>query len=158
MRNERYRQAMASVRDDLEELFDFAWTRLRRRLDGLTDDELAWSPTADPALTLVWRLAHIVELLDAPRNAEWLDRIPSDSPLPTAAATADGALSALDAAFARWRGHLVATTDESLARPIGRVAGPYAGSSRRAFVLHVADELIHHAAEAALLRDLYGST
>jgi len=35
------------------------------------------------------------------------------------------------------------------------VAGYFAGATVRSFVLHIADELIHHTAEAALLRDLF---
>jgi hypothetical protein len=38
---------------------------------------------------------------------------------------------------------------------MGAVAGPYVDSTRAAFVLHELDELIHHAAEVAALRDLY---
>ena len=34
-------------------------------------------------------------------------------------------------------------------------AGYFAGATGRSFVLHIADELIHHTAEAALLRDLF---
>jgi hypothetical protein len=33
--------------------------------------------------------------------------------------------------------------------------GYFAGATGRSFVLHIADELIHHTAEAALLRDLF---
>lgn len=40
----------------------------------------------------------------------------------------------------------------------GKPAGRYGAASRRSFVLHVLDELIHHGAEAALLRDLYAAT
>jgi ankyrin repeat protein len=48
--------------------------------------------------------------------------------------------------------------ESSLEEPIGPVGGPYADSTRRAFVLHVLDELIHHGAEVATLRDLYRAT
>ena len=43
----------------------------------------------------------------------------------------------------------------TLGDPIGTVAGLYGATSRRSLVLHLCDELIHHAAEASLLRDLY---
>jgi hypothetical protein len=36
-----------------------------------------------------------------------------------------------------------------------RLGGAFADSTRRAFALHILDELIHHGAEVALLRDLY---
>ncbi len=41
--------------------------------------------------------------------------------------------------------------DESLSLPIGEIAGRYGRDTRRSFVLHVVDELIHHGAECALL-------
>jgi hypothetical protein len=47
------------------------------------------------------------------------------------------------------------TTQESLGEPIGPVGGQYGAATRRAFALHIVDELVHHTAEAALLRDLY---
>ena len=53
---------------------------------------------------------------------------------------------------------LTAVPESSLAEPIGPVGGPYADSTRRAFVLHVLDELIHHGAEVALVRDLWAAT
>jgi hypothetical protein len=59
------------------------------------------------------------------------------------------------AAGSRDSGALAGCTDESLAAPIGPSAGFYADGSRRSFALHILDELIHHGAEAALLRDLY---
>ena len=39
--------------------------------------------------------------------------------------------------------------------PLGEMAGYFADATGRSFVLHIADELIHHTAEAALLRDLF---
>jgi hypothetical protein len=41
---------------------------------------------------------------------------------------------------------------------VGPIAGGYAGSTRVAFVLHELDELSHHGAEIATLRDLYRAT
>jgi hypothetical protein len=38
---------------------------------------------------------------------------------------------------------------------LGPIARGYADSTRMAFILHIIDELIHHGAEVALLRDLY---
>jgi len=52
---------------------------------------------------------------------------------------------------------LAATGDAVLAAPVGAPAGRYGDATRRSFALHIADELIHHTAEAALLRDLYGA-
>lgn len=51
--------------------------------------------------------------------------------------------------------HRPAGRRRPVAEPIGEIGGPFADSTRRAFALHILDELIHHGAEVALLRDLY---
>jgi DinB superfamily len=91
------------------------------------------------------------------RNARWLGREPTLR-ASSEATTAAGAVSQIDAVFDDWRAHLAALDDDALAEPLGAVAGAFASSSRLAFALHIADEYIHHAAESALLRDLYTST
>ena len=91
---------MPGQREDLVGLFDHVWDRFWRRMDGLGDEEWRWAPTADPRISLRWRLGHIRRLLS-------------------------------------------------------EAAGYFAGATGRSFVLHIADELIHHTAEAALLRDLF---
>jgi uncharacterized damage-inducible protein DinB len=146
---------MASSRDDLTDLSDFAFNRLRARLGGLTDREYHWAP-AERFTTLAWRLCHIIELLQAERIGSWLgqDPLPEITVEPQTAAEV---LVALDQAYQAWRAVLAATTEESLAVPIGPVGGPYADATRRAFVLHILDEFIHHGAEAALMRDLYAT-
>ncbi|GAB3893362.1 DinB family protein [Kibdelosporangium lantanae] len=164
---------VTSERDDLVELSRYAWQRLRDRMAGLTDDEYFWEPVAgclsvrvtadgtyraDPAepagfTTLAWRLSHIVDFLSEDRNGPWLGRPALPLNRSGAPGSADEALAALEAAYGTWRTVLEGT--ESLAEPIGALAGPYGTATRRAFALHVLDELIHHGAEAALLRDLY---
>lgn len=170
---------VSDERGDLIELSDEAWRRLLDRLAGLTDDEYLWEPVADcrtvrpsgdgtfrsdgPArrgdprvfTTLSWRCAHIADFLTEERNASWLHQ-------PVLAATRTGdpgtaaeAMAALTDAYAMWRTVLTGVTSDELALPVGPLAGPYADATRRSFVLHVLDELIHHAAEVALLRDLY---
>ena len=39
--------------------------------------------------------------------------------------------------------------------PLGPTWGPYGDSTFLALMLHALDEVIHHSAEIALLRDLY---
>jgi hypothetical protein len=87
---------VSTSRDDVVELSDFAWLRLRRRMDGLTDQEYLWEPVAncrsirpradgsyvwdgpapigDPRVftTLAWRLCHIIDFLTQARNGPWL--------------------------------------------------------------------------------------
>jgi hypothetical protein len=170
-----------STRDDLIDLSNFAFDRLRTRMQGLTDEEYLWEPVPGcrtvravgdgtfrsdgPAsegservfTTLAWRLAHIVFLLAEERNGPWLGVPQRSAEWAGDPGTASDALDRLDASYAGWRGLLDASTDESLAEAIGPVSRFYGESTRRAFVLHVLDELIHHGAEAALLRDLYAA-
>jgi hypothetical protein len=174
---------MASSRDDLLELSDFAWQRFRRRMDGLTDDEYFWEPVSEcrsvrraadgtfrsdgPAdqyetrvfTTLAWRLCHIVDLLREDRNGPWLGQAPPPPrKRPGDAGTAAEVLADLDQAYACWHNLMAAVSEESLDEAIGPVAGLYGESTRRSFALHILDELIHHGAEAALLRDLHTAT
>jgi uncharacterized damage-inducible protein DinB len=142
--------------DDLVSLSDFAWQRLRDRMAGLMDAELRWRPApGDQDISLEWRLNHIATLLAEDRNAVWLDQTPASTQLPEAQ-DAVQTLELLDASYALWRKVLTSLTDESLDKALGPRAGFYGKDTRRSFVLHILDELIHHGAEAALLRDLYG--
>lgn len=121
---------------------------------GLSDDEWAWCPIGSEAeVTIRWRLAHIVEFLTEPRNWVWLG---SAAAPPAEAAPAQAAAESLDAASAAYASFRALISDVSvdLGSAIGPAAAQFGDASRRSFVLHIADELIHHAAEAALLRDL----
>ncbi|MEU8632765.1 DinB family protein [Amycolatopsis sp. NPDC048633] len=173
---------MTSSRDDLIELSGFAWHRLRRRMDGLTDAEYLWEPVpgcrtvrpmpdgewrsdgpAEPGddrqfTTLAWRLCHIADLLTEDRNAPWLGQEPLPDSKNGDPGRAAEMLSRLDEAYETWHVVLARTTEETLQERIGPIGGMFAESTRRAFVLHILDELIHHGAEAALLRDLYAAT
>ncbi|GAA1775043.1 DinB family protein [Luedemannella helvata] len=175
---------MISARDDIIGTSDYVSGRLRERLTGLTDDEYAWEPVPncrtvrpvgeglfrsdgprvdddDPRefTTLSWRLAHIIDLLTAERIADWLgiQGIPTWPDI-GAPGTAADALERFGLALRHWHSVLAATTEESLVVPLGPAAGPYAEATRRAFVLHILDELIHHGAEVAMMRDLYAAT
>jgi hypothetical protein len=57
--------------------------------------------------------------------------------------------------MAERHGDLMDMTDAALWEPIGPLGGPFSESTRVAWVLHILDEVIHHGAEIALLRDLY---
>lgn len=140
---------------DVIEWLDEAGSRLLDRMDGLSEDEWRWLPTDNPEIGIRWRLDHIVSTLTEDRNAEWLRLTPP--PLdPPAVRDAASAVAATRLAIGWWRALLVLAGD-TLSGELGSVAGPYATSTRLAFVLHVLDELAHHAAEVALLRDLYAA-
>jgi DinB superfamily len=143
----------ATSQQDILELFEHVFDRFIDRMAGLTEAELVWAPVADADVSLHWRLEHIALFLSEPRNGPWLGQ-----PEPTASLTLgppDPTLNSCRAAYHLWRAHLHLVTEDELAEPIGEVAGPYGEGTRRSFALHVLDELIHHTAEAALLRDLY---
>lgn len=157
-------------------LSEKAYDRLRSRLDGLTDEEYAWEPSPGawsvrdtptgvqfdfalmpvhpaPITTIAWRLTHIIDLLKEDRCARQLGLEPDVNASETWITTrAAEAIEMLERAFSTWRGYLVAADDDRLGDPLER------WPDRHTFALHIIDELIHHAAEVALLRDLYEST
>jgi hypothetical protein len=149
-----------------------AYDRLRTRLDGLTDDEYTWAPgpvvwnvqpdgrwdfalmPAHPApiTTIAWRLVHIIDLLTEERCYEQLALdVPAAGQQLRIPTTAADAIAELEEAIATWRAILEAVDDARLADKAERRTWP----DRATFALHIIDELIHHGAEIALLRDLY---
>ncbi|MGW7685400.1 DinB family protein [Kribbella sp. NPDC054772] len=171
---------MTTLTQNLLDLSDFAWQRLRQRVQGLTDEEYFWEPfdgcwtvhkTTDgyvadasrippapaPFTTLAWRITHIVDILQAERTATWFGHEATDD-VPGVPGSAAAALDALDHAYEVWRRRLAALTQEDLDRPMGEIAGPYAESDGTSFALHILDELIHHGAEVGTVRDFYRGT
>ena len=160
--------------------FDYYAQRTRDRLKGLTDEEYFWEPVegcwsvrrtddgwmADwewpapdppPVTTIAWRLVHIISFLTEHGlravafeggEANWI--APTVIP-----AKASAALYDLDHAIETWKRDLTAIDDERLWEPMGPEAGQYSKDPVAGFVEHIHDEFIHHAAEVALLRDLY---
>jgi hypothetical protein len=173
------------VHRELTTLSDEVWARTRARLEGLGDDEYLWEPAPgcwtirprpdgrwaadwplprpdpEPFTTIAWRLWHLVDMYGEDRAPRWLgvarqgQAIGLDDPHGSPPGTADAALALLDRAHARWDAHLALVDDETLAQPLGPVAGGYAERTRGAYVLHMLDEFVHHGAELALLRDLW---
>ncbi len=168
-----------TLTQNLLDLSDFAWQRLRGRVDGVTDEEYFWEPfdgcwsvrkteagfVADGALippepapftTLAWRITHIVDMLQGERTATWFGHQPGpEDGAPGVSETAESALSALDHAYDVWRRRLAALSQEDLDRPMGDIAGPWAEYDGTSFALHILDELIHHGAEVGTVRDFY---
>ncbi|MFF1819253.1 DinB family protein [Kribbella sp. NPDC058245] len=173
---------MTTTLENLLGLSDFAWERLRTRIQGMTDEEYFWEPfdgswsvrktddgfAADyvmiapepaPFTTLAWRIAHIVDILQAERTATWFGHQPEpEDGVPAVPGSADAARSALEVAYGVWRRRLASLSQEDLARPMGPIAGPYAADDGTAFALHILDELIHHGAEVGAVRDFYRGT
>jgi hypothetical protein len=171
------------LRDELLRHSQWVYGRLHSRVADLRDDEYLWEPVPDcwsirrrddgtlkpdgidplperwpdpaPVTTIAWRLAHIIDIVGQERNATWLGLEPVLPDDFTAEPTAAAAIARLERANAVWEGYLGAVDDAVLWQNVGPVGGFYADSTRCAFVLHEIDELIHHGAEVALLRDLY---
>jgi hypothetical protein len=174
--------ALTQVGRDLVELADYAYGRLRDRVDGLSDDEYFWEPAPGcwsvrpgpdgvyrmdgdeaepdpdptPLTTIAWRICHIVDVLIGPHHAAWLGVAPPpEAQTSGEPATAQAAIRRLDWAYDRMRGVVSSVDSATLADPMGLIARRYAESTRMAFVLHLLDELIHHGAEVGTMRDVY---
>ncbi len=167
-----------ALRHSLLEGLDNSWGALRRRLEGLTDDEYRWEPVADcwtvrraadgcwyadranddpepaPFTTIAWRSWHIaVDALDS-YSSRLFDATGTGFDGAEWVGDATAAQQLLDAAWSVFRGG-VADWGDDLFEALGPAWGPFAEHSRVALVLHAQREVIHHGAEIALLRDLY---
>jgi hypothetical protein len=157
---------------------DNAWQRLSSRALGLTDDEYRWQPTAgcwtirgdgpigsadwadpdpDPApvTTIAWRMWHI----GSDCLASYVSPSLGDWPLavrgrdwPTAA---EPGLAMMQAGYAAFRERMSGLGEDGLWRALGPAWGSFAESSWADLAVHALNELAHHGAEVALLRDLY---
>lgn len=159
---------------------DWYWTAMFiPRLKGMTDEEYLWEPvegcwsihraedgrmvmdgfwpppSPPPVTTIAWRLGHISFDLFEVRAAFHFDggrevsREQMDLP-----ATATEAVARMEESYARWRDGNAALDAKALERPMGE-PGPYHDDPMAGLVLHNDREVFHHAAEVALLRDLY---
>ncbi|MDX6243370.1 MAG: hypothetical protein QOE76_1093 [Frankiales bacterium] len=157
---------------------DDAFTRLRARLSGLGNEEYLWEPVAGswsvrpvgdrwvadwadpnpvpaPVTTIAWRMWHIgLQCLTSyvsPALCEW--------PLPVRGRSwfgeASPALQALETSYEVFRARISELGEDGLWTQLGPDWGPYAESTWADLVVHALDELAHHGAEIALLRDLY---
>jgi hypothetical protein len=159
--------------------WDDAWQRLDARLAGLADDEYLWEPVASPwtvrpgadggwtadwadpdpdpapVTTIAWRIWHLA----SDCLANYLSRSPAGRPLQVTGTRWHGdaatALADLRTAATAFRAAAVALGEDGIWEPLGPVWGPYAQDSWADLVVHAVDELAHHGAEIALLRDLY---
>jgi hypothetical protein len=168
----------AALQHELLSYFDEWCRRFRERVDGLSQDEYLWEPVPgcwsvratpagpqveriepepDPApfTTIAWRMWHIViECLDdyagrvfGRRGTQLTDR--------AFTLEATEAVDLLDVAAANFRAGLVDMGPDWLLAQLGPAYGLYADATFYGLMLHVVDELVHHGAEVALLRDLH---
>ena len=172
---------MADVSEILPMLLtgtDDAYRRLSARLQGLGQDEYLWQPTAsswtirpvedrwvadwadpdpDPApiTTIAWRMWHIgLQCLTSyvsPSLGDWPLSVQGRAWFGEVAP----ALDALATSYDVFRARIVDLGDDGLRTQLGPAWGSYAESTWADLVVHALDELSHHGAEIALLRDLY---
>lgn len=118
-----------------------------------------WPPPYPPPFTTIaWRLAHLSEMLDL--RADWTIGSHSRSVKQYRfhGDAADG-IAALANATAVWREALTSADEDSLTQ-VGRCQYPDGSDPDEPFinvVWWVNQELLHHGAEIALLRDLYNA-
>jgi hypothetical protein len=164
--------------------FDHVWERLLGRLGGLTDEEYLWEPVPGcwslhqrqdgqwvldggggggqppepvPLTTIAWRLGHIAGTLNGFTRMRFGDghRISGDAfPVPP---HCGDLRNFLDEHYGPWHEHLLGLDDRGWCDRLGPQWGPYANADTADLALHVLDEVTHHGAEVALLRDLWTS-
>jgi hypothetical protein len=159
------------ILDSMDQMFE----QLRARLVGLTDEEYLWEPAEgcwsvrpdaagspiidragdrylDPApvTTIAWRLWHLsIDCLD-----DYTRRFGGDTTDSSAEWTlnAEEAVRTLEKKWAAYRSVVVARDwwDQ-----LGGLWDHWSASAVADMAMHASNELVHHGAEIALLRDLY---
>ncbi|MCZ2820172.1 DinB family protein [Modestobacter sp. VKM Ac-2977] len=139
----------------LDEPVDGAWSVRRGDDGGWTADWVHPAPDPAPVTTIAWRLWHLA----SDCFADYLARTPSGRPLAVTGREWQGdaasALRDLDTAATAFRTAMTGLGEEGMWRPLGPDWGPYADAGWADLLVHATDELAHHGAEIALLRDLY---
>ena len=116
-------------------------------------------PYPPPVTTIAWRMHHLTEMLLG--RADWTVGAHAflEEEMVVSGDAASG-LAALGHAVDAWRAALVAADDAAL-DTVGHSTYPDGGDAEEPFlgiVWWVNQEVLHHGAEIALLRDLYGAT
>ncbi|HEY3881170.1 MAG TPA: DinB family protein [Trebonia sp.] len=131
-------------------------TRLFGAGDWGRDGYQGPEPQPPPVTTIAWRLSHLSEMLALRADYTAGSRSLTKETYP-AHGDARGGIAAFVAATEAWRGTLVHCDDAAL-DTVGYSTFPYGSDAGEAFidiVWWVNQEVLHHGAEIALLRDLY---
>lgn len=157
---------------------DYVWSTLRARFDGLTQQEYLWEPVPGcwsvretdgvvavervrpdpepaPVTTIAWRIWHLASECFADYTSQGFGVHPLSVRDRQWFLGVDEAMPALDTAWTALRGKLGELGDIGMTAELGEAWGPYARDPWASLVLHAQDELSHHGAEIALLRDLH---
>jgi DinB superfamily len=114
------------------------------------------APYPPPFTTIAWRLSHISEMLMLRSDYTTGSHVLTSDTYATSGEAAS-AIAAFVAASDAWRGTLLSCDDAAL-DTVGLSAYPYGSDAQEVFidiVWWVNQEILHHGAEIALLRDLY---
>jgi len=138
-----------------------------RNVDGewradVAEDGTSFAPDPQPITTIAWRLWHLGASPERPWPplaesfvVDYFDEIPAPARRPVA--TASEAVAQVVGDWRRFADAVSGWDDADFFEPMGPIAHRFADASPFGLVLHLVDELIHHGAEVALLRDLYAS-
>jgi hypothetical protein len=113
-------------------------------------------PSPPPFTTIAWRLSHLTEMLALRADYTTGSRSMTEDSY-VISGDANGAVAALAEAVDAWRGTLMGCDDAAL-DTVGYSRYPYGSDGGEMFldiVWWVNQEVLHHGAEVALLRDLY---
>lgn len=165
------------VADVLLDSMDRMFGQLIRRLDGLTAEEYLWEPVEGawsvrpsdesaaavdgagireidppPVTTIAWRLWHIaIDCFD-----DYTRRFSGDMNDAPATWTLDPD-EAVEMLEAKWLAYRATISSRNFWTELGENWEHWAQSCVADMAMHASNELVHHAAEVALLRDLYAA-
>lgn len=166
---------------ELLDQLDFAWNvQFMPRMEGLTDEEYLWEPVAgcltvrpdgdgtfrldanvkaspSPFTTIAWRIGHIASVFGERASNHFGDASYDEASVRWPG-TAAGAMELLTEQYRLWHAGVESLGEDGLLRPSGPHEGEWAEHPLATLVLHITREFLHHAAEVALLRDLYRDT
>jgi len=167
---------------ELLDQLDFGWEhQFTPRMAGLGDDEYFWEPVdgcwsvrssrdgrsipdgigewpdSPPFTTIAWRLAHIASFFGK-RTSNHFGDGSYDMAEVNWPSTADAALDHVERAYRAWHAGVESLGEDGLFRPCGPAEGRFSDDPLAILVFHINREFLHHAAEVALLRDLYRDT
>lgn len=110
---------------------------------------------AEPVTTIAWRLGHVAESL-ASANGVYLGGPPVTADTFDYPGTASGLLARLDEEYAAFVAGIRALGDAGLTEPQGDRSPPaFAHAPVARVMMYTSVEVVHHGAEACLLRDLW---
>jgi len=178
MTNANSPRPTTSTKQVILDSIDDKVAELLERLVGLTDDEYRWEPAGDmwsvrgsggeakvdfdpdrdlepaPLTTIAWRLWHLASDCLADYTARF-NGTPMEDTDASWTLSADEAVERLATNWSAFRSVLVGFDDWF--EELGDGFGPWARHCIADFAMHASNELVHHGAEIATLRDLYRS-